>query len=317
LQFSFSIKESLLKVKGFTLPEILVVIVLSSIILGAIVGLFISSENLFKKTKPVSDVLEEMRSGLATLDFVFSRWGAGVPCKNNQCQNNSNIVPCDDFPPSDPLCMNCTQGDFSSGCSEVVFYGNLYGLGFVVDNKTGNMVDIISCRLENDYKDDKPRQCYYIWHQNGVITDNSTNKPLAFSFNSTPEFNSNNTDCINFNKTPNLTIPAEIDLCNSSITYTSNTTYTLQPGDIIVRSTQMIKLYVKQKKNGYWLIMEKTDIEMSKYYGIKSSINPIAKLKDADSFKVYMAGKGVRIRAIFASQSSPSQFFEIIKYYGR
>ena len=113
-----------MKMKGFTLVEILVTMLLVSIILMAIVGLYIASDKAFKKNKPISDVLEEMRSGIATLDFVFSRWGVGVPCTNNNCTiNATGISPCDKYyPPPDPMCMTCNEGSLSSGCSDVEFY---------------------------------------------------------------------------------------------------------------------------------------------------------------------------------------------------
>jgi len=59
------------------------VIVLCTIIMMAALGLYFASDKIFKKTRPVSDVLEEMRGAIATLDFIFSRWGVGVPCYNN------------------------------------------------------------------------------------------------------------------------------------------------------------------------------------------------------------------------------------------
>ena len=62
------------KQKGFTMVEILIVIILCAIIAMAALGLYLASDKVFKKMKATSDVLEEMRSAMATLDFVFSRW---------------------------------------------------------------------------------------------------------------------------------------------------------------------------------------------------------------------------------------------------
>lgn len=291
-----------MKKRGFTLIELLVTIIIVSIIIMAIVGIFMASDRAFKKNRPVSDVIEEMRSGVATLDFVFSRWGVGIPCKANNCTYNSEIVPCNGYPPSDPMCITCNVGDLSSGCSDLEFYGNLYGMGIVV-NATSNSADLISCRLESENSN---QNCYYIWKGGEVINYNSTTPPI-YGFNKV--FNS--TDCINFSGAPNLTI--------NNITMqqlNGNSSYTLQTGDLITRVPHKIRLYVyKDEDGGYWLMMDTTD--MAENCRSNETARKIAKLKDGNSFKVYGSGKAIKVSATFSSQSKPEEFFNLERYFGR
>lgn len=291
------------KQKGFTMVEILIVIILCAIIAMAALGLYLASDKVFKKMKATSDVLEEMRSAMATLDFVFSRWGVGVPCKNNNCTIGSSITPCDaTYPPSDPLCVKCNSGDLNSGCSDIEFYASLYGYGFVVDVK-GTQADLISCRLSTD----NDNNYYYIWQGEVVIDYNGTGLPPVYELsNLTP----NNIDCIeNFTGSANAQ-------CNATIIRKiDNATKILQPGDIIIRVPHKVRLYVDSKSNdnGYWLYLEKTD--MATY---ENSTTKVAKVKDLNSFKVYYAqGHTLKLEIEFQSQSKPEKVLKIERYFAR
>lgn len=290
------------KQKGFTMVEILIVIILCAIIAMAALGLYLASDKVFKKMKATSDVLEEMRSAMATLDFVFSRWGIGVPCKNNNCTINNTITTCDGYPPSNPLCVICNSGNLTSGCSDIEFYASLYGYGFVVDVK-GTQADLISCRLSTD--DDN--NYYYIWQGEVVIDYNSTGLPPVYELsNLTP----NNIDCIeNFTGSANAQ-------CNATIIRKiDNATKILQPGDIIIRVPHKVRLYVDSKSNdnGYWLYLEKTD--MATY---ENSTTKVAKVKDLNSFKVYYAqGHTLKLEIEFQSQSKPEKVLKIERYFAR
>ncbi|MCD6397319.1 MAG: prepilin-type N-terminal cleavage/methylation domain-containing protein [Spirochaetaceae bacterium] len=296
--------------KGFTLVEILVAIVLASIILIAVVGLYIASDRSFKKTKPVSDVLEEMRSGIATLDFVFSRWGAGVPCYNNTCTIGSTIPACSGYPPTDPMCMTCNDGDLANGCSDIEFYANLYGLGFAV-SATTSFANIISCRLSTTDN----QNCYYIWQGGKVVNYNSTaTLPPAYGFN----VNFDSIDCINFSGSPNLTIdnPIMCQWINGTLDCDNNNTYSLQAGDVIIRVPHKVEFYVAQDTDGsYWLMMDKTDMESG--CNSNETALKVARIKDANSFKVYAIGRSVKVVITFATQGPKEQTLTIERYFGR
>uniref|UniRef100_A0A7V5XHS9 Prepilin-type N-terminal cleavage/methylation domain-containing protein n=1 Tax=Thermodesulfobacterium geofontis TaxID=1295609 RepID=A0A7V5XHS9_9BACT len=291
------------KQKGFTIIEILVVIVLCIILLMAVLGVYLASDKVFKKTRPISDVLEEMRSAMATLDFVFSRWGTGVPCYNNNCTISDNIPPCPetiDELPSSPLCMKCNSGDFSSGCSDVEFYANLGGYGFVV-SVNGTQANLISCRLSTDTDDNY----YYIWNGYKVINYNGTKTPIY----KLSELNPNNYDCIkNFTGIPNAQSSALVTSVNGT------SIYILKPGDMIKRVPYRVNLYVAYDSDdkGYWLYIKKFDMAKNEEEGRK-----IAKVKDSDSFKVYLDGRAVRVEVEFQSQSKPENTLKIKRYFAR
>jgi prepilin-type N-terminal cleavage/methylation domain-containing protein len=292
------------KQKGFTMIEVLIVIVLCTIIIMAALGLYFASDKIFKQTRPISDVLEEMRSAIATLDFVFSRWGAGVPCYNNNC--NEAISECvgpqpDNYPPYNRLCMSCNSGNLISGCSDIEFYANLEGYGFVV-SVNGTQTNLISCRLRNT---DLSNDTYYIWEGDKVVNYNGTDLPkYKLNLNSDDD----NKDCINFAGGPNVQHNVIVQEFNG----TGN--YTLQPGDMITRVPHKVRLYVNYDSDdkGYWLYIKKFDIGRGTTYTTK-----LGRVKDLDSFKVYSEGRAIKVEVEFQSQSKPEKTLKIIKYFAR
>lgn len=297
------------KRKGFTIIEVLVVIVLCTIIIMAAFGLYLASGKIFRETRPISDVLEEMRSAIATLDFVFSRWGAGVPCYNNTCDETiSECIgpPPDNYPPYNRLCMTCNEGDFSSGCKKVEFYANLEGYGFVV-NATQTQVNIISCRLRDT---NLSNDTYYIWQGDKVVNYNSTEDPPKYKLNL--NLDNDNKDCISFAGSPNIQHNAIVQEFNGT------GIYTLQPGDMITRVPYRVNLYVAYDPDdkGYWLYIKKFDIaKKNEEEGEEGK--KIAKVKDSDSFKVYLVGRAIKVEVEFQSQSKPEKTLKIIRYFAR
>lgn len=284
------------KIKGFTIIELLIVIVLCTIILMAVLGVYLVSDKIFSKTKPISDVLEEARGAILNLDFIFSRWGVGVPCKNNDCKIESSITPCEGYPPSNPLCITCNSGDLNSGCSDVEFYANLYGFGFVVSTN-GTQANLISCRLSTDENDNY----YYIWQGEKIINYNGSGRPPWYRL---LQLDPDNQDCIkNFSGSFNAQSSA---LVNGP----DNSTYALQPGDIIIRVPHKVRLYVKSTSDGYWLYLNKTDMATTSGNSIA-----IAKLKDSESFKVFAQGRALKILIEFRSQSKPEKNLKIERYF--
>ncbi|AEH22125.1 hypothetical protein TOPB45_0008 [Thermodesulfobacterium geofontis OPF15] len=285
------------KQKGFTIIEVLVVIVLCAIIIMAALGLYFASDKIFKQTRPISDVLEEMRSAIATLDFVFSRWGVGVPCYNNNCTIGTNIAACTSYPPSDPLCINCNSGDFISGCSDIEFYANLEGYGFVV-SVNGTQANLISCRLSTDENDNY----YYIWQGEKIVNYNGSGSPPIYQLLG---LNPNNQDCINFTGDSNAQV-------NALVNGTGN--YTLQPGDMITRVLYKVRLYVDYDSDdkGYWLYIKKFDMGRGTTYTTK-----LGRVKDSNSFKVYGERRAIKVEVEFQSQSKPEKTLKIIRYFAR
>ncbi|MGC8869459.1 MAG: PilW family protein, partial [Sulfurihydrogenibium sp.] len=241
-----------MKNKGFTLTELLIAIVVASITLLAITSLFMVGNRVVNQVKPVSETMEEAQSGLATLDFLMSRWGVGVPCTN--CNVNTPLPDCpnyDTFPskpynpnayPDNPLCITIQQDNNEN--SAVYFFASLGGSGFVisVDNNNNNneQANLISCRLSckllnSDIcrlSDRDTNNCYYKF-SNGNFS----------GFIRLSSLSPNNADC---SKLENLSQP------NAKASADG-----LAEGDFIVRAPHFIKLYV----NNGWLMMDKKDVD--------------------------------------------------------
>jgi prepilin-type N-terminal cleavage/methylation domain-containing protein len=278
-----------MKNKGFTLTELLIAIVVASITLLAITSLFSVGNRVVNQVKPVSETMEEAQSGLATLDFLMSRWGVGVPCTN--CNVNRPLPNCPDydtFPstpynpnayPDNPLCVTIKQDN--NGNSEVYFFASLGGSGFVisVDNNNNNkQANLISCRLS----DSKKNNCYY------KFSNGNFSAPIKLR-----SLSSDNAEC---SKLENLSQP------NAKASADG-----LSAGDFIVRAPHFIKLYV----NNGWLMMDKKDVDPCN--ANENAVN-IAKVTRFVAEKV---GMGVKFTITFQSQTDPSKTFTVEKYYSR
>ena len=285
-----------MKNKGFTLTELLIAIVVASITLLAITSLFSVGNRVVNQVKPVSETMEEAQSGLATLDFLMSRWGVGVPCTN--CNVTIPLPNCPDydtFPskpnPSDygsnPLCVTIKQDN--NGNSVVYFFASLGGSGFVISVDNNNQANLISCRLS----DSNTNNCYY------KFSNGNFSAPIKL-INLSP----NNADC------------SKVDISQPNATASSNVLYPgdftassgrLAAGDFIVRAPHFIKLYV----NNGWLMMDKKDVDPCN--ANENAVN-IAKVTQFVAEKV---GMGVKFTITFQSQTDPSKTFTITKYYSR
>lgn len=138
------------RVKGVSLVEILNAIAVDAIITLALTFLFVGSNRAFLGNRASAGLTEDVRNAITTLEFVFSRWGTGVPCRDNNCTIESPPPPCSSYPPYDPQCITLTS-------SSVEFYANIYGYGFVT-TATNTTASIISCRLDSSSRDNY----YYI-----------------------------------------------------------------------------------------------------------------------------------------------------------
>ncbi|MCS7149992.1 MAG: hypothetical protein N2Z40_07620 [Caldimicrobium sp.] len=232
-----------MKRKGFLTIELLIVIILASVLSLALLSTFIVSNSAFKTGRMVSELTEDVRNAFTTLDYLFSRWGQGVPCADNNCTISSTLPDCTSYPPRDPMCVT-----ISDNGRKAEFYANLYGSGFV-ESANNLHASIISCRLNSGSK----QNCYYIFDNSGFRIRSLNNQPVAVklsSFTGQP-------DCL-MNAQPNLFINRTLfewdTVSNSSI-------LTLMPGDFIVRVPHRITLYVKNIAGENWLVYDRTDME--------------------------------------------------------
>uniref|UniRef100_A0A7C4JQN1 Uncharacterized protein n=1 Tax=Thermodesulfobacterium geofontis TaxID=1295609 RepID=A0A7C4JQN1_9BACT len=168
-------------------------------------------------------------------------------------------------------------------------------------NVNGTQANLISCRLSTDRNDNY----YYIWQGEKIVNYNGSGLPPIYKLS---ELNPNNQDCIkNFIGTPNAQSSALVVNFNETAS-----TYTLQPGDIIMRVPHKVRLYAKSTSDGYWLYLNKTDMATG-----TNEEKMLAKLKDLDSFKVYAQGHTLKIEMGFQSQSTPEKVLKIERYFAR
>ncbi|MGC9033571.1 MAG: PilW family protein [Thermosulfidibacteraceae bacterium] len=203
------------KNRGFTLLELLIAMLVALLVLGAIGVLYVVSSRSYIRIKDIGMLTEDVRDAVTTLEFLFSRWGVGVPCANNYCDISSiiTIPPCDSYPPTVPICM-------SIGNNQISFYGSLHGVGIIVDNST---MTAVSCRLKLD-------EPYYLLYGGSFFWNSTSNTPISCSIESISE---NNKDCFDGPDKSQVTLRLD---CNN-ITNIPN-------GTVLIRVPHRIDLYV-------------------------------------------------------------------------
>lgn len=278
-----------LRNKGFTLTEILISILISSIVLVGFYQLSFSSVRFFTYSKNESDNLETKTPSMELLARYFDRWGVGVITDTNSSDEKTLLPKTEKYiyapTNADSSAKQATESD------PIIFYANLSGIGFV--KSVGTNANLLSCRLGettvgSNTNNDK---CYYILRDNKIIPNNLNsdndvgttpntslyNKPLydSISFATTP---TSSTECVsdslfaNIN-TSNSNIDKQgtiVDSNSSSILSilfqgltTTASTVNLMDGDIIFRSPHRIKLFIKSNpldSNKNWLYVNLTPI---------------------------------------------------------
>lgn len=249
--------------KGFTLIELLIALFISSLILTAIVSLYITSIRTFQSVKDVSDVKEIGKSGMAQMEWLFQRWGTSTPTATNNASSMSVAVSCQDgsgnytYPPPSMVCMTITSG---SPCDEAQFYANLSGNGFVHIPTLANssVMNIRSCRLSTS----NTQNCYHI-KMGALFLRTTANVPVIFSLSN---LSSNNIDCADGTTVTNATVSANATALNGNLLDplgNLTTTYTFEGGEILLRVPHRIRLYCQANasdRNQNWLYMQTQDM---------------------------------------------------------
>jgi prepilin-type N-terminal cleavage/methylation domain-containing protein len=226
-----------MKEDGFTLIELLIALFISLIILGSITIAFIASNKSYQVNRPLSQAIEEVQTAESTLNFLFSRWGVGVPTLTNTTVINNYTIPTSypensyPFPPTNPFWFTITNNN------EIAFFASLGGSGFVTGESSGNY-GVLSCRLSNNDENNKDF-CYFVFSPSGSVSYMTLNSSELSD-------SDNNKDCINFpsNNQYNVVI-------NSSA---------LSVGDRIQRVPDLIKIYELDRANQSWLVFDKVDL---------------------------------------------------------
>ncbi len=290
--------------KGLSLVELLVVVAILGIVLGAILVTYTGSLRVFTNVKSLSDPIETKTPSIELIDRYFDRWGAGVISK--KFRPNCGVCP------QDEKTITLTT---SGNCSDITFYGNLYGFGFV-RALSGSTAQVISCRLSSDTN----KNCYTLWRDSTPINEyDGSNNPIILSLGS---LNPNNADCTTVT-THNATINYELS------PYTGNVWKQVRPGDVIHRAAHRIRLYCQANSNDggrTWLYADLTD-----FYGACNENETATPIAPVDEFIVTPLPSGcneangecnaLQVKIKFRSQSrdygGQYKTYEAIRVFGR
>ena len=236
--------------RGFTVVEFLVSILISLLILGAISVAFIGANRGFQQNRPISQAIQEAQSSVATLDFLFSRWGVGVPSSNNipiyvmdydgTIEKDENGIPINwqlaslpngiTFPPANPFWY------LINGTNEIYFFASLGGTGYVINCPNNKPpCNMLSCRLTSNQRN----RCYFIFSADG--------NSIKYYQLGNGVLGEDNIDCLNLqnNQTFNTTINVG----------------GLSPGDRFQRVPHLIRIYETPIDNrASWLTFDRTDL---------------------------------------------------------
>jgi prepilin-type N-terminal cleavage/methylation domain-containing protein len=323
--------------KGFTLIEMLIVILIGVLIIGVIVGLYIAHQRVQGPIKMTSDITEIQRAGITQLEWIFSRWGTGTPCYNYNGTNSTNpvvctrVVSCDarcdtenpTYPPPSSLCVTKVSGE---PCDEICFYANLEGVG-VVGNVYRDIAQLVSCRL----KTRENNNCFHIIRYGKFFTDdNNKTKVLIFKLkNLSPE----NVECLDEKYLNPYEYNAQVSR-NATIyngTIGNQTWLWLEGGDIIIRAPKRVHLYCENGPDGrLWLKMKLTDIAKILKQNLENNCNGIETINIApvENFKAWVEYPSnsshlasIRIRITFRNFENPGtpnyRTYTVERYFGR
>lgn len=278
--------------KGFTLIELLMVTAIGLLVIQAAFYLYTGTMRLFKDVKSTSDNIQTKMPTVELVGRYFDRWGSNVGTGGADCSS---------YPPSHSRCITkSAQTGLPSGitCDEVIFWGNLYGMGFVsaVSSPSAN---VISCRLSTS----TGHNCYHLWRNNALQNDASGAATLQLVSLST-----NNADCSTLatGTSSNATISA-------TMTNAAYGNKTIQAGDLIQRAPHRVRLYCAANSsdaNANWLYVDLTDTASDCNSGeLATAIAPV------DSFQATLLGdsspcvatsggcSAARVNIMFRSQS--------------
>lgn len=238
--------------KGYSMVELLIAIVISSVILGAVMLSYTGTLRVFKDVKSISDTIQTKTPSIELIARYFERWGVGVVSREMvaTCRSCSDYST-DCCPPNSKTMYITTTND----CSDITFFGNVHGFGFVRGpDPISNPASIVSCRLRINSETSK-HNCYVLWRDNFPLNDFIDNKPIPVEATG---LSIDNKECLTLTAgtTSNATI-------NSTLQSKSGgSPKTLKAGDSLQRFPHRIRLYCNSNSNDNgrkWLYADITD----------------------------------------------------------
>ncbi len=284
-------KSRVLNSHGFSLIEVLIVSVIGLFVLEAAYLLYMGALRLFKDVKASSETVETSVPSMELVARYFDRWGVNVATGGANCAA---------YPPVNGKCITVTEG---TPCDEVVFWGNLYGTGFV-ENVAGGTATLVSCRLSTS----AGQNCYYLWSNDVIMNDLDGGQLVPLTLNN--NLSVNNADCsaLTAASPTNATVSATLTPAG---VHAGAVDKNAQTGDFIHRAPHRVRLYCAQNAsdaNRLWLYVDLTDTATD-----CNANESAAAVAPVDSFQVQLLPSGcdpasgacnaASVTAVFRSQS--------------
>ncbi len=253
--------------RGFSLVELLIGIAIASIILMAVTISYTGGLKIFKDIKSISDNIENKTPSIELIARYFDRWGVGVVSQKENLR-------CSNCPPRQKSITITT----TNGCSDVTFYGNLYGFGFVQDkiNTSSTGTRVLSCRLDASAN----KNCYTLWRNNTPLNEPQTGANANLVLLQLSNLSVSNADCSALTAGTNYNVTMDDDLSPVSGTIWK----VAEVGDIIHRAPHTIRLYCannSQDGNRRWLYVDLTET-----YGSCNENENASPIAPVDAFTV-------------------------------
>jgi hypothetical protein len=261
--------------RGTSLVELLIAIGLGLFVLQAAFLLQTGTLKMFKDVRTSSENVQTKVPSVELVARYFDRWGVNIVGNGT-----ATGADCSAYPPSDSKCITVTDG---SPCDEVIFWGNLYGYGFVSAVASGTAT-LASCRLSTSTGDNY----YLMWSSDTLYNDvvkDGFGKITQIIPLQVGSLSANNADCSSLTSGSPTNATASATMTPTDVSYTSKT---LTAGDFIQRAPHRVRLYCAQNgsdNNRNWLYARLTDTAT----GTDESADPVAPV---DSFQVELLPTG-------------------------
>lgn len=310
------LSEAKMNNKGYSMVELLIAIVVSSVILGAVMLSYTGTLKVFKDVKSISDTIQTKTPSIELIARYLERWGVGVVSKEQitDCRSCSNYST-DCCPPYSRTMYITT----TNGCSDITFFGNIYGFGFIRGPEPiSNTADIVSCRLSTTSE----QNCYVLWRDNFPL--NSVSNNIVIPVEATG-LSIQNKECMTLKAgtVSNATINSILQ------SKSGGSSKTLKAGDSLQRFPHKIRLYCNSNpgdNNRKWLYADLTDTTSA--CNANENATPIAPV---ENFQVTKLPSGcnaeaggcthIKVDIEFRSQSEKyeGQFdtYKVTKIFGR
>lgn len=304
--------------KGYSLVELILALGMGVIILGAVALSYTGTLKTFRDVKSISDTIQTKTPSIGLISRYLDRWGVGVVSQEeiNTCRScvNNNTDCC-------PTSRNSMTITNTNDCSDITFYGNLFGFGFVRGpDPIVNPADILSCRLRNNLAS---QNCYFLWRDNFPQNDVVNNIPIPVEATG---LTVQNKECL----TLTASTTSNAKLSSTLNAKDNNPDKLVKAGDSIQRFPHRIRLYCAPNTadgGKKWLYVKLTDT--TSYCGPwdekATSIAPV------NNFQVTKLPAGcnsengectaIRVEIAFRSQSAKyaGQFdeYKVTKVFGK